>query len=499
MASPLNSALAVNFAGRLVMGMVSLVVTPLYLHLLGAEGFGLIGCYLLAQAILGFASAGLADAANREAARAQRSGLGSGALHGYAVIAGGVGLAVGALLAAASGLIATHWLSLSVLSPATVRESLCWIAVLIGLQVPFDFFVGVCLGSQRYVAANAMLAGTALVRAVAGVIVLQHYAANLPMFFISQAIVLLGAMLWAAVDFVRILPASSSVTMLEELRVAWRVPAGLTAVAFTGMLLGQLDRLVVSRTLSLEDFGYYSVATTLANTLYFLIGPIQAAYFPEFSRHTGVDDQARLEQLYHEGCQRMAVVVIPVGMILVFFSRDVIVLWTSRAAVADMIAPVVAFLVGARLVGALNTLPYSLQFAHGWTSLVLGANLVALGTLAPGVIFLAGSFGATGAAAGYFLLSLPFLAFILWRTHRRLLPGAARRWLLRDTGPSLVAALLVAGTARLMQPAELQPGIRLAWLLAASAATLLVTVSLHAPSRDAVARWLRLPRADRLS
>ena len=69
------------------MGVVSLVVTPLYLHLLGPEGFGLVGCYLLAQAILGFASSGLADAANREAARAQRAGPGGGALHGYAVVA----------------------------------------------------------------------------------------------------------------------------------------------------------------------------------------------------------------------------------------------------------------------------------------------------------------------------------------------------------------------------------------------------------------------------
>jgi hypothetical protein len=71
--------------------------------------------------------------------------------------------------------------------------------------------------------------------------------------------------------------------------------------------------------------------------------------------------------------------------------------------------------------------------------------------------------------------------------------------LLRDTGPYLLVAGVVAGISKLVQPDGLSTGFRIGWLVAASAATLLATVGLHAPTRRAVVGWLRLPRASRMS
>ena len=495
----LNSALRANFIGRLTTGVVSLAITPVYLKLLGAEGYGLIGFYMLVQSVLSFANAGLADAANREAARLEQTGAGAETLRGYAWSVWLIGLAVWVLLVAGSGLMATHWITAEHLSLPALKQALRWVAVLVALQVPFDFYIGVGLGARHYLMANSLLAGTTISRAVVGAGVMWQWGGEPWIFFVSQAGVLASAVIVGEWDFSRHFPASGRAQVVTDWLALWRVPAGMTGVALTGMLLGQLDRLVLSRALKLEDFGYYSIATMLANTLYLLIGPIQASYYPEFSRLTAAGDTARLTRLYHEACQRMAVAVLPAGAVLIFFARDVVLVWTTRTEVADLIAPTAALLVCARLVSSLNTLPYTLQFAHGWTSLVLKANLLALIALAPAVVVLAGAYGAVGAALGYFLLSLPFLAGIVWRMHRRLLPGEAGRWLWYDNAPYVIISFLVAGVCKLTQPHDLSGPARLVWLIGASTVTLGGTCCAYAPARRKIRQGLRLLRGGTLS
>jgi hypothetical protein len=122
----------------------------------------------------------------------------------------------------------------------------------------------------------------------------------------------------------------------------------------------------------------------------------------------------------------------------------------------------------------------------------LTANLVAAATLAPGVMLLAQVRGAAGAAQGYFVLSLVFLAVIVWQLHRRLLPGEGGRWFWRDNLPYLLVSFFCAGVGKLAQPAGLSPGLRLAWLVGVSLFTLTVTVCVNTSMRAVLGRRLGL-------
>ena len=472
---------------------MSFIATPLYLHWLGVEAYGLVGFYLLLQGVTGFFSAGLTDAANREIAAQEALG-GEQVLAkwaGFGRAAWLLGLTLGLAVAAGSGWLATHWLTLDRVSIASARHAILLMAALLALQVPLDFYVGALLGSRRHVPANLVLAGTATIRAGAGVLGLALWAPTAEVFFWSQ---LLASLAMVLVCEGSLRPAGAGwrgAAPWSSLRASFRFSAGMTAVAFTGMILSQADKVVLSRALRLEEFGLYSLATTLANLLYFLIGPVQAAYYPEFTRRVAPAQVEPLTALYHQACQRMAVLVMPAGAVLLFFARDLLALWTARPDFAEKAAPVVMFLVGARLIGAVNTMPYTLQFAHGWTSLVVKSNLAAVVLFVPLLYLLAMREGAVGAAAGYFLLSLPFLGVIVWRMHRRLLPGELGRWLWRDTLPPLVLALGVAGAWRLLQPAGLAPAGRWLWLALASAFTLGLVVLANPATRGQVAALWR--------
>ena len=494
MPASLKISLGVNFAGRFWAGMVSFIATPLFLKWLGVEAYGLVGFYLLLQAVTGFFGAGLTSAANREiAAQAPQGGENlTGKLVGFGRMAWSLGLLLGLTVALGSDWITTHWLTLDRVSAATAAKAILLMAPVLALQVPLDFYVGALLGLRRHTYANLTLAGNASLRAGAGVLGLVFWSPTIETFFWSQLAASLAMILTCELWLRPVGDWWRGPTPWASLRQSFRFSAGMTAVAFTGMILSQADRVVLSRALRLDEFALYSLATTLANLLYYLVGPVQTTYYPEFSRQVATGQPAQLTALYHQACQRMAVMVMPAGAVMLFFARDLLTLWTARPDFAAKAAPVVMFLVGARMIGGLNNLPYTLQFAYGYTSLVLKSNLAAIVVFVPVLYWLAIKFGAVGAAGGYFLLTVPFLGGIVWRTHLRLLPGEAGRWLWRDTAPPLLLALASAGLWKWLQPAGLATTGHWLWLGLASAATLGLVVGVNPATRaQVIAAWQR--------
>jgi O-antigen/teichoic acid export membrane protein len=489
MPGSLKFSLGLNFAGRFWAGAVAFLATPVYLHWLGRESFGLVGFCLLLQAILGFVSAGLADAANRETAAAAQNGTAAVAAQQLAFmrLAWLVGLGLGGVVAGLSGMLARHWLTLDQVGADSAQRAIQLMAALMALQIPIDLYVGVFLGARRHLAANLAMAGGATLRAVVTVAALAFVEPTIKAFFLAQ---IAASLLTAAACHVALRRGAPGEarptwqTTWSKLRASFQFSAGMTAIAFTSMLLGQADRIVLSRILRLDEFGVYSIAVTLANLLYFLISPVQAVYYPELSRCIVQKQREPLTELYHQACQFMAVLVFPTGLIMAFFSRDVLGWWTFSATVAAEAAPVVAVLVAVRMIGGLNTMPYALQFAHGWISLVLGSNTAAIVVLLPVLCYLALQWGAMGAALGYLLIGLPFLGWIVWRMHRRMLPGELSRWIWRDTMPSFAVALVVAGAGKFFEPSGLAPAGRFLWVALASAISLGAVVLANAFMRS---------------
>ena len=75
------------------------------------------------------------------------------------------------------------------------------------------------------------------------------------------------------------------------------------------VILTQLDKIILSKVLTLEAFGYYSLAWMVASGLYYVVSPIFSALFPRFSQLATLDNSQALIQLYHRSCQLMSVIL----------------------------------------------------------------------------------------------------------------------------------------------------------------------------------------------
>jgi len=218
------------------------------------------------------------------------------------------------------------------------------------------------------------------------------------------------------------------------LRQTWRFAAGITGISAVAIILTQMDKAILSKLLSLEQFGLYMLAFTLGNTLAFLVSPVSTALFPQFSALVAEGKTEELSRLYHKGCQVVALFVFPAGVLIALFPHEILILWIRDATIAENAHILLRLIAVGCLLNAAVSMPYMLQLAYGWTSLSFYKNIVAIIILMPLLFLLTSYMGAVGGAitwvllnAGYMLLEIPLM-------HRRLISREMWPWYIVDVG-----------------------------------------------------------------
>lgn len=494
--------LAAGLVGSVGTTLVGLVVVPLYLRLLGLEAYGVVGFFTTVLSLLQVFELGLGPALNREVARRRAQGRLAEAgrlLHALAALTWAVGLALGAGLALAAPALAGGWLRSRDLPVETVTRAVAAMGLVVACRWPVALYQAVLLGAERQVLSSALSLGANAVAGLGAAAVLALAAPSLPALFLWQA----GAWLLAALATRRAAwrvlgPHPGPRLEAGELRGVWRFSAALTVISVQAIALSHLDKAVLSRLLTLDQFGGYALASTVASGLYLVVTPFSTALYPRFTALLATGDLATLASVYRVGTRLLAVGLFPLAAVLVFFGADVVQAWTGDAALAAALAPVVAALAGGSALHGVLYLQYSLQLAAGETRLPLLINTALLAALVPLLVVLTGWAGALGGALAWLALHLLYLGLGTWLTHRRLLPGLAARWLALEVGLPLVASLLAGLGGRALASALGWSG----WpALAPAAATALAAGALGLAAspelRDALRTEWRAHRAGR--
>jgi O-antigen/teichoic acid export membrane protein len=453
MSQPRLNLLA-NYIGTGWSALMGFAFIPIYVRLMGTEAFGLVGFFATLQALLQMLDLGLSPTMNREMARYRADPSKSSEARSFVrtleIGYWAIGVIIGLCLIAAAPLVATRWIKATLLPVSAVEHALMAMGVLAALQWPLSFYQGGLLGLQRQVLLNSVQVVMSTLINGGAVLILWLVSPTLMAFFtwrIAMAVVqvaLTTGLLW------RSLPESDAPPTFQRalLLKSWRFAAGMSGIGLSGLILSQLDKVVVSGLLTLEQFGYYSLAGVVVAAIAMVAGPIFNVTFPMFSALVAVGSDDALVRLYHRSCQLMTVFVLPVAAVVAFFSFDLFRLWTGSADTARHVAPIASVLVIGSALNALMVGPYALQLAHGWTSLGVRVNLVLILMLIPALYVLVTKYGAVGAAGGWVLSQAIYVLLAAPLTHRRLLKGEGGRWLLRDVGLPLAVAVLTAGAGR---------------------------------------------------
>jgi O-antigen/teichoic acid export membrane protein len=159
----------------------------------------------------------------------------------------------------------------------------------------------------------------------------------------------------------------------------------MLVITILALLLTQVDKALLSSMLTLDSFGYYALASSIAGSLAMLVGPITAAYYPRFNQLIVMGDTVGTHSAYHQAAQLVTVIVGSATVMLFFFSERILFLWTSDPELSHKVAPIMAVLALGTFLNCLMWVPYQMQLAFGWTSLTVIINSVAVAILIPAI------------------------------------------------------------------------------------------------------------------
>ena len=448
--------LIANFVGKGWAALMGIAFIPLYIKFMGIESYGLVGVFTTLQGVFALLDFGLTTTLNREIARysafAEKSQDMRDLVRTLEMLYWGLAFSIGAIVFMLSPFIARGWIKADVLSADVIQRSVVLMGLVMAFQWPLGFYSGGLLGLQRQVLFNVLNAIWYTLRFAGGVLVLWLVSPTILTFFEWQIIVsalstgLMAMALWSS------LPTSHERARfrISIWHSVWRFAAGMSAISVTVLVLTQLDRIILSKMLPLELFGYYTLAWTVANGLTILTGSVFTVVFPIFSQRVAAGDLEGLKTLYHRNCQLMSVLILPAATLVALFAQEILVIWIQNpVTVANTHLLVSLLIIGTALNGLMN-LPYALQLAHGWTSLAFYTNVISVIILIPLLVVATSYYGGVGAAAIWIALNSGYVLISLQIMHRRLLQGEHWRWYFEDVGLPLVASLSVIGVGRLL-------------------------------------------------
>ena len=469
---------------------MGLAFIPIYIKYLGIESYGLIGLFALLQAWLALLDMGMTPTLGREMARFTGGSHSAQSirdlLRSIELIALGIAVLIAGGIALGANWIASSWLQAETLPTEVVAQAFVVMGLVTAIRFMESVYRSSIIGLQRQVLFNIVNSVLATVRGLGAVGVLVWVSASIEAFFIWQGLVSVATLMVLAFTTYLSMPSADRPGRfsLEALRGVWKFASGMIGITFLALMLMQVDKILLSKLLSLSDYGYYTLAAVVAGSLYIAITPITQAFYPRLCELHARNDQTALIETYHKGAQLVSVFAGSVAIVIILFAETFLRLWTQDPELAQRTAALLSLLMLGNLLNGLMWIPYQTQLAHGWTSLAVRINIVAVTIIVPAIFWVTPRFGAEGAAwvwvclnAGYVLIGVHFM-------YRRILSTEKLRWYAKDVFMPLFCGVAAANVLALLWSAEKNNITDIALLISATVITLTATLLSASIPRD---------------
>ena len=462
MPSRVRQNVVANYLSQVAVTVMALALLPVYLRTVGEEGYGLIGFFALLQVWFGLLDLGLSATMGREAARFNGNAVDARqfrelfrAMELFFVAMGCVGALTIALIA---NLIASDWLQNESIQDAEVSEAIRVMGLIIGIRWIGGLFRGVVNGFERQVWLGVYSVGFNFLRYVGVLPVMAFYGPTVSTFFYYQLavasveLIFIVAKAYSLVP--RIQPSLGYTVQLGRIVPKLRFALSVSFVGVVWVLVTQSDKLVLSRLLTLSEYGLFAMAASAASGIMLFASPISAAVQPRLARLHAEGHELELLRLYRKATLLIGVMVFPAATMLAMFAESALWIWTGDQQVASSLALVFSLYVLGNAVLAVAAFPYYLQFAKGDMRLHLYGNVVLLILLVPSIVYAAAHYGMNGAGWAWLVVVLSYLLLWVPLVHRRFAPGIHVAWLLRDIGLPLAVSSIGSAVAWALLPED---------------------------------------------
>lgn len=311
-----------------------------------------------------------------------------------------------------SNYLAEEWFNKSNISKSTISNCLMLIGFQIACRWPILIFQGILFGSPiaRYGFILNILIIT--INALGSLILLYIFKIGIESFLIWQIIsgLFYTLIIYLTCKFKLAIILKSKIK-IRDFKSSFNVSSQLWLVTASAILFSQIDKILLSNLVSLDNYGLYMLAVSAAGILQIVINPFYTIFFPKFSKMFIQKQFNHIHNLYNLLLKLMAAFIFPLGLFLVISSDIFIYLWTRDENLAFLIAPIFNLLLISSIINGINYVPYILQLSYGKNWIPILLNIMSTILMFPFLYIFVSFYGVLG--GGALLMMFQFVIMII--------------------------------------------------------------------------------------
>lgn len=447
--SSLKIAVCANYIGQGYVAFIVIAFVPYIVKRLGPEGYGLVGFFTMLQGWMLLLDVGLSNTVTREAARStidiSSRALFSKILKTVMLWFGSIAIAIAISVFLLAPYIVKYWLKSEGIPFNELSNAIKIIGVAIACRFLLGPLRGILIGQNKQVLANALNMFFSTLKFIIVIPVLDTFGSTVTIYFKHQLFSMLLELILYIILTIKSFVISEKYLPLEASKCINNVWKFALSIAFTNgawIIFTQLDKVILSKYLSLKEFGYYSLAIVAANGLNLINGPISQAILPRMSRLFIEGKIEDLFETYHKATQIVAIIIAPSSIVLAFNAEHILYLWTGDFLISQNASNILFWYALGNGILAMVAFPYYLQYAHGNLKLHVQGNIIYLFVVIPALVVACIRWGAVGAGIVWLTFNTMYLIGFTWIVHRKFMNSGHCRWLIEDVGIVFLCVLI---------------------------------------------------------
>ena len=418
-----------NVAAKLWSTLSIYIFVPLYIKYLGEAAYGLVSFFATLQTAMNLLGLGLSNTLRREFAVGDPRDVENGTrkyqlLRSVELIYIALGLVIFVICAYGSGFIASEWLNIENLNPEQISTVISLMGLSIALQMIANLYAGCLFGLEFQVKANAYCVIWSALKSIGSLLIIMYIRPDLTLFYswhiLADFLYLMILRISIRRNLVYDYTTKWTFRAIKNLDGVWRYTLGVLTISLIALVNKQLDKIIISKFLTLTEFGAYNVATALGGLCTILPSALYVSVFPRLTGKISTNHRETNVKRDFQAFNKLTSIFISCfGAFVAIFSTQLIAVWTKSDVYTGLLTRVGPLVVLAITFIEYQEMPYALALAHGNTKI----NVIVGGAFIPLVCVATWqgiqNYGLLGAAAVYFIMMLSeTILYQYWVTKR---------------------------------------------------------------------------------
>lgn len=418
---------------------LGIFMTPLYIDFMGAEAYGLVSFLGVVLALFGFLDMGMGSVIVGETSKFIIGAINRTYylnlyrnIQLFFWITATIGSTV---FYYSSDFLARNWFSASSLSVEILELSLKLIGIIAAIRWATVFYRSVLMGGEYFVKISYCNIIIATLRFITVFPVMSVYGFNVNVFFIYQVFVSCLELFLFILNVRKFIPGIKS-KPVRSLNVfifkkIFKFSIMLAVTSAVWILITTLDKLTLSKIISLHNYGLFSAILIVVSGIILITNPVMSIIIPRLTAEYAKGSKEQFLVSYLKYTNLLFTLTVPSFMIMFFFPRDLILLWSGNVELAEYGVNLMKLYAVGNISAAFAVLPYCIQYSIGNMKVHLIGNIILLALYAPLITFMAFNYNELGVAWVWAIINICYLIIISYIVHKKYLFSIRFKWILK--------------------------------------------------------------------